>query len=234
MISLHDIPVTDFVDNHTIRLIAAAYVDEPALTPLADDAEALDIIEEVESLTSARGDLIGSLPAGVASEELLTAAHGHGWALVNAAFCHTRAAGSRFNGPERGAWYASHGPTATETAQSEVSWHLTRELSHVGRFENTTACQELLAGFVTQFHDLNPHSGDEVLSADPDIAYPSGQTLARAILRAGGNGIVYPSVRHTGGHCLAAFRPHLVQNVREGSTWLFSWAGRPAPTITRQ
>ena len=234
MISLHDIPVTDFVDNHTIRLIATAHVDEPVLTPLADDAEALDIIEKIENLTSARGNLIGSLPAGIASEELLTAAHGHGWALVNAAFCHTRPAGSRFNGPERGAWYASHGAAATETAQSEVAWHLTRELSHVGRFENTTAYRELLAGFVTQFHDLNPHSGDEVLSADPDIAYPAGQTLARTILRAGGNGIVYPSVRHTGGHCLAAFRPHLVQNVREGSTWLFSWAGRPAPTITRQ
>ena len=85
MISLHDIPVTDFADNHAIRLIATAYVDEPALAPLADDAEALDIIEEVESLTSARGDSIGSLPAGVASEELLTAAHDHGWALVNRA-----------------------------------------------------------------------------------------------------------------------------------------------------
>ena len=43
-------------------------LDKAAPTPLADDAEALEIVEGVESLPSARGDLIGSLPAGVASD----------------------------------------------------------------------------------------------------------------------------------------------------------------------
>ena len=42
------------------------------------------------------------LPAGVAREELLSELHGYGWTYVNAAFCHTRATGNRFNGPSAG------------------------------------------------------------------------------------------------------------------------------------
>ena len=230
---LDDVAVRDFVDDGTIRLIATAFAGEPALAPLADDDDDIGVLERLESLTSTASAPIASAPSGVAPEELLTEADGHGWACVNAAFRHTRAAGNRFNGPEWGAWYASHGAAAAETARAEVAWHLTRELSYVGVFENVTAYRELLAGFVARFHDLSGHLGDDVLSPDPDIAYPAGQALARAILRAGGNGVLYPSVRHEGGRCLAAFRPHLVQNIRQGGAWVFSWTGEPEPSITR-
>lgn len=103
MMRLDDVVVTDIIDSNTIRLIARAYIDEPALAPLADDAEALGIIEEIDSLTSAAGGFIGSVPSGVDPEELLTEADGFGWAQINAAFCRTRIAGGRFNGSERGA-----------------------------------------------------------------------------------------------------------------------------------
>lgn len=81
-----------------------------------------------KGLTSARRSLSMPLPGGLHPGELLTEAAGYGWTLVNAAFCYTRATGNRFNGPERGAWYAAYGKLAVETAQAEVTWHLTREL----------------------------------------------------------------------------------------------------------
>src|SRR5436853_318254 len=49
--------------------------------------------------------------------------------VVNAAFCHPHPLGSRFNGPDRGAWYAGF---ALETAQAEVAFHKRVELAETG------------------------------------------------------------------------------------------------------
>ena len=233
MIQAEDLGHVDFTDPTTVRLISTAYIDEPAMTPLADDAGELAILEEVEGLTSARRTLTLPIPGGLDPAELLTAAAGYGWTYINAAFCYTRATGNRFNGPERGAWYASYGEDAVKTAQAEVSWHLTQELEATGVFDNVTSYRELLAGFTTRFHDLAGRDGEDVLSPDPRIAYPIGQTLAQNVLGSGGHGLLYPSTRWEGGRCLVAFRPHLVQNVRQGDKWEFVWKGSAKPFVTR-
>ncbi|MCP5088594.1 MAG: RES family NAD+ phosphorylase [Rhodobacteraceae bacterium] len=204
------------------------------MAPLADDEDDLAILQEIEGLTSARLAVSLPIPGGLDPAELLTEAHGYGWTYVNAAFCYTRVTGNRFNGPERGAWYASYGETAVESAQTEVAWHLTRELEAAGVFENITSYRELIAGFTTRFHDLNGRAGEEALNPDPAMAYPVGQTLARDVLGSDGNGLLYPSARYGGGQCLVALRPYLVQNVRQGETWIFEWAGEPVPTLSRR
>ena len=58
------------------------------------------------------------------------------------------------------------------------------------------------------------------------------QLLAERLLREGALGVVYPSVRHDGGTCVACFRPALVMNVRKGRTYRFTWEGTPVPTVT--
>lgn len=233
MIQAEDLDQVDFTDPTTVRLIPTAYIDEPAMAPLADDDDDLAILEEIEGLTSARRTVTLPVLGGLDPAELLTAAAGYGWTYINAAFCCTRATGNRFNGPERGAWYASYGEDAALTAQAEVSWHLTRELEATGVFQNLTAYRELLAGFTTRLHDLAGRGGEDVLSLDPRIAYTVGQTLAQDVLGSEGNGLLYPSTRRAGGRCLVAFRPHLVQNVRQGDTWTFAWRGDATPEITR-
>lgn len=232
MIDPGDLETVSFTQSDTIRLISTAYIDEPALSPLVDDDDDLGFIEAIEGLTSSRRGTGIPLPAGVVSEELLTEADGYGWTYVNAAFCYTRATGNRFNGPDRGAWYAAWDDHANRTALAEVSWHLTRELEATGVFENITSYRELIAGFTSQFHDLRAVEDAELFSEDPQTAYPVGQTLARAILQNGGNGVLYPSVRRHGGLCAAAFRPRLVQNIRQGNTWLLEWTGDPAPNMS--
>ncbi len=234
MIRATDLEEVEFTDPTTVRLISTAYIDEPAMAPLADDEDELAILEEIEGLTSARRTVALPVPGGLDPAELLTEAAGYGWTYVNAAFCYTKATGNRFNGPERGAWYASHGKDSIETAQAEVAWHLTRELDATGIFENITTYRELLAGFTTQLHDLNGRARNDVLNPDPAVAYPVGQILAQDVLGSGGNGLLYPSSRLPGGQCLVALRPHLVQNVRQGVTWDFAWNGAPVPTITNR
>ena len=233
MIRASDLKEVEFTDPTTVRLISTAYIKEPAMAPLADDADELAILEDIEGLTSARQSVTFPVPGGLDPAELLTEAAGYGWSDINAAFCHTKAAGNRFNGPERGAWYASHGENSVETAQAEVAWSLTRELEATGIYENITACRELLAGFTTRFHDLTGRAGGKVLHKDPSVAYPAGQILARDVFDSGGNGLLYPSVRHRKGKCLVALRPHLVQNIRRGDTWTFKWSGHRSPTVVK-
>ncbi|NVK35535.1 MAG: RES family NAD+ phosphorylase [Rhodobacteraceae bacterium] len=230
-LSASDLPVVNFTDADTLRLVSCAYIDEPAMQPLVDTDEELAFLAEVEALTSPRqtGDL--PVPDGLQRAELQNESHGYGWTYVNAAFCYTRADGNRFNGPERGAWYAAYGTKAAKTAQEEVVYHLTRELEATGVYDNITSYRELMAGFTTRLHDLNGQNNAQCLSLPPQEAYPAGQALARDILANGGNGLLYPSRRHVGGQCLVAFRPVLVQNVRPGNAWIMQWSGSATPSI---
>src|SRR5258708_22403881 len=68
--------------------------------------------------------------------------------------------------------------------------------------------------FRGQFHDIR---GDSRFAKclDPD-SYATSQKLAGELLDKGSPGVVYPSVRHSGGTCIACFRPALVNNVRKG------------------
>jgi hypothetical protein len=222
--------ITEIVEPSTIRLISTAYITEPALAPLYDTEEERRVLEALEGMSSAR--LVPArMPPGVDPSELLTPAAGFGYTYVNAAFCYVKPEGNRFNDGTRGAWYAGMGADAELTAQAEVVFHLTRELGHVGIYENVTAYRELLAGIIAPFHDLRDRVDEPALSPDIARAYPAGQAMARGILAQGGNGVIYPSARRAGGTCLAAFRPHLIQNIRHGDTITFEWKGKPEPEV---
>ena len=151
-----------------------------------------------------------NLLPGIGVHELLFAvAHA---AVVNAAFTHAHPAGSRFNGPERGAWYAAF---ALRTARAEVAFHKAQGLREIDwRESETFDFDDYLADFRAPFHDIREdaaHAG----CLDPD-SYVLSQNLARGLLAAGSAGIVYPSVRDRRGACLVCFRPALVTHVPAG------------------
>jgi RES domain-containing protein len=224
------LPTTLLTQRDTVRLIPTGRLKDPVLLPLAPDPAALDELAQLESATNGR---LRAEEAGLPDldpRELLFGRAGR--TFVNAAFTHTRPGGNRFNGDERGAWYAAF---EARTALAEVAYHLARELEAIGRFENVTDYAELLADFVGRFHDLRGAGVETCLDPDTAIGYPAGQALARR-LRAeeNSNGIVYPSVRRRGGTCLVAFRPDLVQNLREGGIWRLEWHGSPEPAMTRK
>jgi hypothetical protein len=68
----------------------------------------------------------------------------------------------------------------------------------------------LVSRIDARFHDLEtlPRAAQERL-LDPDSYAPS-QPFGAWLRQAGSNGLVYPSVRHRGGRCVAAFRPKTV------------------------
>jgi hypothetical protein len=225
-----DLPVVDLVRRDTIRLVNSGRLKAPALAPLAADASALATLQALEGVTSER---LRAERGGLTALDPRELVFGRpGYSFVNAAFAYTRPGGNRFNDDARGAWYAAF---TARAALAEVTWHLTRELVAIDRFDTSSDFAELRADFIGPFHDLRGvrTPSHRALDPDPTIGYPAGQTLARALRADGSNGIVYPSVRASRGTCLVAFRPDLVQHVRQGGIWRLRWSGSATPTVSR-
>jgi RES domain-containing protein len=212
--------------NDTHRLIHSKYRDDGSsvLARIAESDGHLADIFELDNATNDRLRAENDLLPGIGVRELLFGVPYY--RVVNAAFTHAHPLGSRFNGPERGAWYAAF---EIKTAQAEVAFHKTVQLAEIDRFEDDVTFDDYLADFSGEFHDLRA-SSDWIDCLDPDT-YVQSQALAERLLDGGSLGIVYPSVRRAGGTCLACFRPALVMNVRKGTTYRFRWSGQPTPTI---
>jgi RES domain len=215
-------------DTH--RLIPAQYADGgvSVLARLTDDPETLDAIFELDNATNDRLLAESRLLPGIDERELVFGIPSY--RIINAAFCHPAPAGSRFNSPDRGAWYAGF---ELVTSQAEIAYHRQLWLNEVKWEEEDTADYlDYLADFRAEFHDLR--STSEHADALSPVSYIASQALASELLRLGSAGIVYPSVRRSGGTCIACFRPVLVTNVRKGYIYTLVFANyRTPPTIRR-
>ena len=96
--------------------------------------------------------------------------------------------------------------------------------------ETRVQMRQYLADFAADFHDVRSDDPSFAKLHDPG-SYEASQELGRQLLASGSNGIIYRSVRHSGGECLACFRPRLVSNVRQGAHFEYRWEGRREPTI---
>lgn len=205
-------PTRSIQQDDTHRLIPAKYIErgETVLTRLTRDRDQLKHLFALEGATNDR--LLGEagLLPGISLRELVFAVpYAH---VVNAAFTHGNPRGNRFNPPERGAWYAGF---SRRTAEVEVAFHRAVELQEVLWTEKEVFTYvDFMADFRGEFHDLRGARAFRNC-LDP-VSYRASQRLASELLEKGSPGVVYPSVRHTGGVCLGCFRPAMVGNVRKG------------------
>ena len=221
-------PVSLVRQFDTHRLIHSRHLPhgDSVLVAISDDDTHLQAIFELDAATNDRLIAEQQLLPGIGLEELVFGVpHAR---VVNAAFCHPNPLGSRFSGPQRGAWYAGF---SVETSQVEVGFHKSVQLAEIGRFEDSVTYDDYLADFTAAFHDLRSSPPGTAAWLDPD-SYVASQSLAEKLLEAESLGVVYPSVRDAGGTCIACFRPALVSNVRRGKTYRFTWEGGAAPAIT--
>ena len=221
-------PVRLVRQQDTHRLVSSRHLpgEDSVLTRIAAD-EDLAAVFELDAATNDRLHAESGAAPGIGPEELVAAVPLA--AVVNAAFAHPHPLGARFNGPERGAWYAAFD---LETAQTEVAFHKSIELAEVGWLDESVTYDDYLADVNAELHDLRRARGFKACLA-PD-SYTVSQALAARLLEAGSLGIVYPSVRHAEGTCVACFRPALVGHVRRARSWRFTWAGGKGPTIARE
>lgn len=211
---------TQIQRDTTHRLIPYRYSHrgKPILNLLAEDDD--DLLSDLIELEGATNDRLlgenGRLP-GISTIELVSGfrlAH-----IVNATFTHANPMGGRFNGPDRGAWYAGF---EMRTSQTEIAFHRAVELKEIRwQAEEVSPYIDYLAEFRHEFHDIRGDAGFKDC-LDPN-SYAISQMLCVRLLNSGSAGIVYPSVRHKAGVCIACFRPPLVQNVREGHMVTFTF-----------
>jgi RES domain len=209
------LPVCQVDQRDTHRLIPAQFADGGAsvLARLTDDDAILAGIFELDNATNDRLLAESGAAPGIDARELVFGIPSY--RIINAAFCHPAPGGARFSFPERGAWYAAFD---LQTSQAEIAHHRRLWLRETHwEQEDFADYVDYLADFHAEFHDLRqPTEHGDCLSP---VSYTAGQAMATALLESGSAGIVYPSVRRTGGTCIVCFRPVLVTNVRTGETF---------------
>jgi RES domain-containing protein len=215
-------PIWPYSFDGLHRLIPSKYSEGgTVLEEVAEDASMLADLVLLDGFTNERvqAELRG-MP-GISTYELVYGipnAH-----IVNAAFAHTSQFGSRFNDNTRGAWY---GAEEQQTSVREVCYHRAKHLAEIivpglpgtKPDRDIATYDDWLAGFRSVFHFFEPPKRyAEYLQPEPvPQCYALPQQLARQLLRAGSNGIVYPSVRRPRARCLVCFRPALVYNPHRG------------------
>jgi hypothetical protein len=210
-------------DTH--RLIPSKYGSggDSVLARIANSDDDLAALFDLESATNDRLLAEQGRAAAIGPAELVA---GVPYAsIINAAFTHAHPLGSRFNGPDRGAWYAGFDLL---TSQAEVIFHKTTEYAEIRRFFDRVSYDDYLADVSAELHDLRAGQFANCLSP---TSYVASQALAERLLAESSLGIIYPSVRRRRGICVALFQPSLVANVRKGATWRFTWSGSPTPEV---
>jgi hypothetical protein len=132
--------------------------------------------------------------------------------VVMAAFLHVAPGGMRFNNNDVGAWYAA---AETVTAIAEVAHHLRREAVATGLPTMSRTYRCYLADLAGTYVDLRERGTEmpEIFATD---SYAESQRFGETVRATDNAGILYASVRRTGGLNIVGYRPSLILNVRQG------------------
>jgi hypothetical protein len=177
-------------------------------------ADHMDALFELEGMTNERL----RAEANMLAEERAVAV---GNSVVMAAFTHfSPSKPSRFSNGSYGVYYASK---TVETAVFETVFHRENFL----RYTHEEACSIDMRVYVGKvlkpMHDIRS-SDYACLYASND--YSLSQSFAKSLREEGALGILYNSMRHKGGECIAAFQPAAVSTPIQGQTFTYVWDGQ--------
>ena len=192
-----------------VRIVSARRAPEAAFEGIASADEARELLEVVAAGQPARFD-----PSDVAPGE------GVGWIL--SAFL--RGGAARFNDENFGAFYAAR---EESTALAETQFHYARFLAAAREGYTLLGVRVLHAHLAAEAVDIRGGAAlfPDLYDPDPDHYAPAQRWAAER--RAGGaDGVVYDSVRRSGGECIAVFRPRLITRCCPGDRVAYEWDGR--------
>ncbi|MBL8269576.1 RES family NAD+ phosphorylase [Steroidobacter sp.] len=169
----------------------------------------------IESLTNDRlRDESGEAPVMPDEHRV----HGPGASIVMAAFTHTGFP-SRFSDGSYGVYYASH---SLETAVRETAYHRAKFLAAT----REAPCEVDMRAYVGRpLEPLLDIRGPRFNHLHHPDDYATSQAYAKPLREQGHWGLVYRSVRHEGGECVAAFKPQAVSIPVAGAALAYVWDG---------
>jgi len=201
----------------TFRVIAHRRNERPIadrLTSVTNRAALTDI----EGMTNPRVQQEYAARKKIRPEDLTG---GDGNEMVIAAFTYSGA--SRFTDGTYGVYYAS---PEFSTAVAESAFHTERFLSYTDTRSVTVFKRVLTARIGGSYDDIRSTPADDpVYDPDPQ-RYAVAQAYGLRIYADEGDGIVYRSVRASGGTCVAAFRPRLISGCNTDGFLAYTYSGK--------
>jgi hypothetical protein len=212
---MSDLPnVTDLCGHQQFRIIPSIYPPINFFEDLVDPSE-MDVLWEIESLTNERlrqeaGDIFLVPPEDRVS--------GSGSSVVMAAFTHLSKP-TRFSDGSYGAYYAG---LSQETAIRETVHHREAFLRATDEAALELTMRLYEGTIVKPLHDVR---GKEFIAIHNPHHYSESQAFGGMLREKKSWGLIYNSVRHDGGTCIAAFRPPTISMPRQISHLKYIWNG---------
>jgi hypothetical protein len=187
-------------------------------------AEDFDALYALEAMTNDRlRDEVGDISL-VAPEDRL---FGEGSSPIMAAFTHLNPQGSRFSDGSYGVFYCAK---KKETAIAETRHHQTLFMRATQEPPMRLQMRLYSVKAKGRVADLREASRTDPRIADPK-SYAYSQGVGRSLRNEGALGILYPSVRHAGGECLAALTTSLLRKCVHAAYLEYSWNGQAIDAV---
>lgn len=183
-----------------------------------------DALYALEAMTNDRiRDEVGDISLVPPEERLF----GEGSSPIMAAFTHLNPQGSRFSDGSYGVFYCAR---KKETAIAETRYHQALFMADTDEPPMRLQMRLYTVRAKGQVADLREASRTDPRIVDPD-SYGYAQGTGSTLRSEGALGILYPSVRHAGGQCLAGLRPSLLKNCAHAAYLEYNWNGREIDAV---
>lgn len=201
------------------RIIPSKYPPIPLFEDLSVDPADWELLAQLETAVNPRyRHEVGEISLVPPALRVASTA-------VMAPFVHRNPLGSRFSDGSYGVYYAAR---FLQTAIRETVYHLERRL-RAGHAASDDLDQQVYVGEIAgTFVDLtrDAEAARPMMRADD---YRDSQPFGAAVRSAGGDGILYLSVRHPGHEALAVFRPPCVSPPVQERHLRYHWDGDRIP-----
>ncbi|MXO71818.1 RES domain-containing protein [Alteraurantiacibacter buctensis] len=215
-----DIPLCEVQWKDAVRIIRSAFPPIDLFEDIADPADWPLLISAEQKTNPRIMATIGNLDLVPVDRRV----GGQGASYLMAPFTHvSKDWPSRFTDGSYGVLYAGR---EFETALFETIHHHARFMARTKEAQGwTSQFREVILTVKAGLHDLRIPE----LVAHPALAADShavSQSLGVALRAAGSDGVVYPSLRHSGGECAALFYPDCASDPVQGRHLDYHWDGK--------
>jgi hypothetical protein len=204
------------------RIVPSRFPPVGLFDRVANPAD-LEAVYAVEALTNPRlrqeAGEISLLPP----EERVS---GPGTTPIMAAFTHLNPMGSRFSDGTYGVYYAGE---SLDTAIAETRYHREKFLLATSEPSIDLDMRAYLTDVRAALHDIRGRNDLEMIY-DPH-SYVESQKLGLTLKLGNSWGLIYDSVRRSGGTCAGVFRPRALSNCRQGQHLVYAWNGKKIDTV---
>ena len=221
-IGLSDAPLASVRWSPCYRIVPSRFPPVSLFDGVADPAD-LEAVFAIEALTNDRlRDEVGDI-ALVPPEDRVS---GPGTTAIMAAFTHLNPEGSRFSDGSFGVFYAAR---QLNTAVAETSYHRERFMKATNEGAQELDMRVYAVDLRGSMRDLRKGRRFGALHSKSD--YSHSQSFGFKVRAAGGDGIVFKSVRHEDGECAAVFRPRCLSDCRQERHLCYLWDGKAITDI---